>query len=288
MFEKVVVIGATGFVGQELMKELKSSKMESIGFSRKDCDFLNQAEVVHKISPELKNATLVYTAGKHRQYGDTLEFYANNNKSVLNILVAAEKNIPKRIVFLSTIEVYGSIEKGIKITESTNLSPNYLYAAGKISHECLIRAWAYNHNVPCSMLRLPGIYGIEDNQTSIISTLFSAGMNDTVFNLHTDGSELRDYISVEDLVSCIVKIISIKSVPAIINIGSGMSVSISRIIKLVEKGLCKSINVHYSNPPRQSFDILIDNSLLKSTLNDFYFKSLERGINLYAKSFNTI
>jgi nucleoside-diphosphate-sugar epimerase len=288
MSEKVVVIGSTGFVGQAIMKELKATNIESVGFSRKDCDLLKQDEVLQKISPELKNATVVYTAGKHRQYGDTLDFYANNSAAVMNVLYAAEKNLPKRIVFLSTIEIYGSPKKNETITESTNFSPTYLYAAGKISHECLIRAWAHKHNVSCTMLRLPGIYGIGDNQTSIISTLFSAGMNDTVFNLHTDGSELRDYILVEDLVSCIIKIISTKNVPEVLNMGSGISISINHIIEQVGHVLGKSIKVQPRNPSLPGFDIVIDNSLLRSTLNDLTFNSVEQGIKLYADSLEKV
>lgn len=283
MSESVIIIGASGFIGKALMKELKAANIEAFGFSRKDCDLLKQDEVVQKISSKLANSTLIYAAGKHRQYGDTLDFYTSNNVSVVNVLFAAEKNIPERIVFLSSMEVYGVIEKGQKITESSNLAPTSLYAAGKISQEYLIRTWAHLHKVPCTMLRLPGIYGTDDNHTSIISTLFAAGINELEFDLHTAGSELRDYITSADLASCIAKIITTESVPEVLNIGSGASVSINYIIDLVGRVLGKALKIHHRVPSLPGFDIVLDDALLRSTLDGFAFTSVEDGVKLYAK-----
>lgn len=285
MSERVVVVGAAGFIGKALVNELRKTRIETIGFSRKDCDLLRREEVIQKISPHLGGSTLIYSAGKHRQHGDTLDFYADNSTSVINVLCAAEKIAPKRIIFLSSLEVYGVIEKNQKITESSKLAPASLYAAGKISQEYLVRTWARLNKVPCVLMRLPGIYGPDDNRTSIVSALFDAGINGREFNLHTTGNELRDYIISADLASCVVKIISRTNASEILNIGSGTSVSINYLIDLVGHALGNGIKVHRRASPLSGFDVEIDNHLLKSTLGDFAFTSIEDGVALYANAF---
>ena len=282
MPERVIVVGAAGFIGRALMGQLQHAGMEARGFSRKDCDFRARDEVLRVIAPELENATLVYVAGKHRQFGDTLELYEDNIIAVMNMLLAAEKNPPAKIVFLSSVEVYGTIEKGACVTVDLKLSPTSLYAAGKIAQESLIRTWAHRDNVPCTLLRLPGIYGIGDNQTSIVSTLFAKGMDDSTFELYSDGTELRDYISSAELASCIIKVISQGGLPEVLNIGSGVSVSINNLIELVGLALGKPINVRRNAPAVSGFDIVIDNAALKSIIDGWSFSSIEHGIRLYA------
>jgi UDP-glucose 4-epimerase len=282
MPERVIVVGSAGFIGKGLMRELQRAGMEACGFSRKDCDLLKRDEVLQIIAPELENATLVYAAGKHRQYGDTLELYEDNNTAVINMLLAAEKKPPGKIVFLSSLEVFGTIEKGMRVTVDLELSPTSLYAAGKIAQEYLIRTWARRHDLACTSLRLPGVYGVDDNQTSIVSTLFAKGMSGHTFDLHTDGNELRDYISSAELASCIVGLISQNSVPEVLNIGSGVSVSINHLVELIGQELGKPINVHLRSPPAAGFDIVIDDALLRNTLDDWPFSSIEHGIELYA------
>ena len=282
MPEQVVVVGASGFIGKALMDALAAAGIPACGFSRKDCDFLERDEVVEVIGPKLGDAILVYAAGKHRQYGDTLDYYDMNSAAVLNMLHAAEENPPRQIILLSSIEVYGSIDQGTQVTLATPLAPSNLYAAGKIAQEFLLRAWGPRNKVPCSMLRLPGIYGVADMQTSIISILFDKAKHGVPFDLYTAGNELRDYVSATELGACIAQLVVREVLPEIINIGSGASVSLNRIIGLVGQISGKSLVVNHRSPPLASFDIVIDDGPLREILADWPFSSLEDGIGHYA------
>jgi UDP-glucose 4-epimerase len=285
MPKKAVIIGATGFIGRALMCEFERGGIKVHGFSRRDCDFLKRDEVLRVIAPTLEGATMIYAAGKHRQYGDTLDLYESNNAAVINLLYAAESFQPEKIIFLSSIEVYGVIKKSAQITAHLDPSPTSLYAAGKIAQEYLIRTWAHRKQIPCSMLRLPGIYGLGDNETSIISLLFSKALSGDVFELHTDGGEVRDYVSAVELAACVVDLVAQEKIPEVLNIGSGVSTSMNRLIELVALAAGRPIKISQKKPAASSFDVNIDASLLKNTLTNWPVLPIELGVERYIDEF---
>ena len=284
MSEQAVVLGAAGFIGAEIARRLEAGGVEVKGYTRTDCDLLDRTQVAAQVGPALAGATLVCAAGKHRQYGDDLDFYQQNIAAVANVLAAAEANLPTRIVFLSTMEVYGTVVGNGRITESTPPAPTYLYAAGKVAQEYLIRTWAHQRAVSCTMLRLPGIYGANDRRTSIVSKLFHLACQGGSFNLVTDGNELRDYVAVAELAACVEQLVAAAEVPGVLNVGSGVSVSINDLLQLVERVSGKQIEVARAAVPKPGFDIVVDDSLLRRTLETWPFSSLESGLRYYADS----
>ena len=285
MLDRVVIFGSNGFIGSELTRKLKSIGYDAIGISRQDCNFLNREEFAKKIIPIIKDSILIYAAGKHKQHGDSLEVFHENILTILNLLWAANSALPKKIFFLSTIEVYGCLDPFTTISEKLELNPDTLYAAGKAAHENLFKVWGHCKNIPVTSLRLPGVFGIQDNATSVIGKIFLSIKESSEFSLFTNGNEKRDYVSVDDLSSCIAELISLKNVPAIINIGTGESVSINFIIQLVESQTRNKLKLRRTIPEYVGFDIEIDTTLLRAYLPYFKFQSINSSIARYVDDF---
>ena len=286
MRDQVVIFGSKGFIGSGLKDHLNSNGFNVIGVSRQDYDFLNSSEFTKKGTSIIQNSILIYAAGKHRQHGDTLDLYKDNIEIILNLLQAANKAPPKRIIFLSSMEVYGRVESGQHVTEKTKITPDSFYAAGKFAQEQIFQVWARSKNIPVTCLRLPGIYGVNDQTTSVISKIFNSTVNKTEFMLSTDGNEERDYISIGDLTACITALILSNNIPSILNIGSGCSVSINFLIGLIENLTRNKVKLRQVNPGQVGFDIQIDTSLLRANLPDFKFMTIEQGVAKYINEYN--
>ena len=241
MANKIVLIGSTGFVGRNLKKLFLKSKIKCVYLSTKNFDLKSiKKNQIKKVIPE--KSIIIYAAGKHRKYGDSIKLKNYNNKIFKNFLKKLDLALPSKIIFLSTVEVYGNKNK-LNITESSKLRPLNLYARGKILQENELKKFSYKNQIRFNILRLPGFYGKDDNN-SIISKIYSTLRGIQKIKFITNGKELRDYIFINDLT----KIINLfvknrnKEFDGIYNIVQGQSYQIKsyyfilkRLIKYIRK-----------------------------------------------------
>ena len=167
MKNRVLVLGSTGFIGKNLTNFLVSENYPVIGLSTSRCNFSNLNSFKKSTKNIISNSTVIFCAGKHRQYGDNIKNYNLNKNIIKNLLIIFKSQKPKKIIFFSTVEVYGN--KFLKkIDEGTKINPLNLYAKGKYEQELLIKKFCIKHKIKFNILRIPGIFGKQDNNTSFI------------------------------------------------------------------------------------------------------------------------
>ncbi len=245
MTKKITLIGSSGFIGNDIKKKLLINKFEVFDPNSKQMNLLNPKHL-KKFSKKFINSTVIYCAGKHKQYGDTVDIMINNILGMKNLLeVLNPKNIDQ-FIFLSSAEVYGKIYKKIKISENTGVNPENNYSLSKFAQEIILKKFFRNELKKLIILRLPGIYGPDDNNTSIVSKIVKNISNDEYFNLTSSGDDLRDYVYVGDLSEILLKIINSKRLNIdnnILNICSGEIISINKLINLIEKLYIKRLKI---------------------------------------------
>ena len=84
-------------------------------------------------------------------------------------MIKLGNKLPNKIIFLSTVEVYGD-KKRLKINEKSSLNPLNLYAEGKLFQEKELKKFSKKNKINFNILRLPGFYG-KDDKNSIISKM---------------------------------------------------------------------------------------------------------------------
>lgn len=148
--------GASGFLGYNIRPILeKQYDVHTIGLSDKDDIKFNIAKEVPPINTHYD--VVLHAAGKAHVVPKTEDekqvFYDVNYQGTVNLCAALEKaGLPKSLVFISTVAVYGC-EYGYLITEEHPLEGDSPYAKSKIMAEEYLTKWCAEHNVVLGILR---------------------------------------------------------------------------------------------------------------------------------------
>lgn len=154
--DKLLFTGGTGFLGKNVMPLLqKDYEVTTCGITPEDMIQANLAKMV----PEMpqKYDIVLHAAGKAHVVPKTEEekqlFYDINYQGTVNLCKALEQvGVPKALVFISTVAVYGC-EYGEMITEEYPLNGDTPYAKSKIMAEEYLTKWCSEHGVTLGILR---------------------------------------------------------------------------------------------------------------------------------------
>jgi nucleoside-diphosphate-sugar epimerase len=154
--EKLLFTGGTGFLGKNVMPYLtKQYKVTTCGITPDDILKANLAKDV----PELPKPydVVLHAAGKAhvvpKTEAEKQSFYDVNYQGTVNLCAALEKvGVPKALIFISTVAVYGC-EYGELITEEHPLEGTSPYADSKIKAEKYLTEWCTKHDVKLGILR---------------------------------------------------------------------------------------------------------------------------------------
>ena len=160
-----------------------------------------------------------------------------NVEGTVNLLEAARFNGVSKVTIASSSSVYG-VNAKVPFTESdpifSAISP---YAASKLAGEALGHTYHHVYGMDIVMLRFFTVYGPRQRPDLAIhkfASLISAGKPIPVFG---DGSTARDYTFVTDTVDGILACTRARFGFQIFNLGESQTVTLNRLIELLEKSL---------------------------------------------------
>ena len=154
--QKLLFTGASGFLGYNIRPILdKCYDVHTIGLTDNDDIKINMAKEVPPINTHYE--LVLHAAGKAHTVPKTETekqvFYDVNYQGTVNLCQALEKaGVPKSLVFISTVAVYGC-EFGELITEEHPLDGDSPYAKSKIMAEEYLTGWCAKNGVVLSILR---------------------------------------------------------------------------------------------------------------------------------------
>lgn len=143
----------------------------------------------------------------------------------------------RRVVFISSGAVYG--EQGTQpLTEDASPNPQSPYAVSKLSAEYYVRTIGMLWNIETVVLRVFNAYGpgqhVPPVHAPVIPLFLRQAVNHGTLVIHGDGSQTRDYVYVDDVVTAMVAAATAKEAnQKIINVGSGVETSIRELVRLV-------------------------------------------------------
>lgn len=279
----VLILGSSGFIGRALLDYLVKKKVKVTGLSSIDLD-LTKSKYSNKLTKYFTpQTTLIFASAITRQKGDTFESMKINIQMAKTVASAMESKIIKKIVYLSTVDVYGFPRS--KVNELTPPDPKTYYAISKLTSEFILKKTAYSINIPLLILRLGGIYGpgqinIQYGPNAFINSI----LEDKKVYLWGNGEEKRDLVFISDLIK-IINLLSLKKTSGICNIATGTTTSFLKIVKLLQKG-SEQIKIIKRVRTSPKFNLEFDAKKLKKILPNFHFTNLEKALKTTFDSFD--
>jgi len=110
-----------------------------------------------------------------------------------------KKNVSYRIHHISTDEVYGTLQRDDPpFTETTPYAPNSPYSASKAGSDHLVRAYFHTYGLPVVTTNCSNNYGPFQHGEKFIPTVIRSCLRQQPIPVYGDGSNIRDWLYVED------------------------------------------------------------------------------------------
>jgi UDP-glucose 4-epimerase len=184
---------------------------------------------------------------------------ASNVVPTLKLLDSARKFGIKKVVFFSSGgTVYGIPEK-IPIPENHPNNPICAYGIHKLTIEKYLHLYYVLHGLDYSVMRVANLYG--ENQRSdrgqgVVPVFIDKMLRGEAIEVWGEGTVVRDYIYVDDVVDAAIKIAEYSEGRKVFNIGSGCGISINDVIVEISRQLkCKPL-IEFK--PARSLDVPVN------------------------------
>lgn len=163
---------------------------------------------------------------------DTAKKYWTNGKDENNYPIW-KSNV--KFLQVSTDEVYGSLGNEGYFTEKTPLDPRSPYSAGKTGGDLIVKAYSETYKMPINITRCSNNYGPYHFPEKLIPLIIRNILSGKSLPVYGDGSNVRDWLYVEDHCKAIDAVLHKGRVGEVYNIGGHNEKKNIDIVKLVIK-----------------------------------------------------
>lgn len=293
---KILVLGGNGFIGSHLVDKLLCGGHEVRVFDRREELYRKPLNQVHYCFGEFGNRKLLKEAlnkidivihlvssSLPKTSNDDPAFDVQSNViETLYLLENCVKRNVKKVIFLSSGGTIYGFPESLPVTENHKTNPICSYGITKLTIEKYLYLFKELYNLDYVILRPSNPYGPRQNPFGIqgvISVFLGKLLRNEPIEIWGDGTIVRDYLYIEDLVEAISLAVSSNSSHRIYNIGSGFGYTLNDILKTINKITGLDANVLYSNKRHCDIpSIYLDITVASKELNWLPLMPLEAGI----------
>jgi len=300
--KKVLITGASGFIGSVLTTRLEGLWYNVIPFSHNEQffnyknyvvgDLLDKKQINGLIGDVKPNVVFHLAADKFR-CSTGIDFLRNsldvNFIGTLNLVEAClHAGSVEHFIFLGTCEEYG--DSTIPYFENQRENPISVYGFSKMVATHVLQNMFRINKFPITILRPSIAYGPGQGTDMFLAGLIKSLINNEYFDM-SDGGQMRDFIYVDDIVdACLLTLGNNSAIGRVVNIGSGKSMPLREIAILTAKivGDSSVDLIRFGSLPYRNGEIMnysVDISLARSMLGWSPRTSLEKGLKTTVESF---
>lgn len=217
------------------------------------CDSDRMTSAFEQFAPEVV-VHLAARAGVRPSLEQPFLYEQTNVQGTLLLLELARKHSAHKFVFASSSSVYGSTSRVPFSEEASDPFPISPYGVTKLAGEKLCYCYSRIYQLPAVCLRFFTVYGPRQRPDLAIHKFVRLIEENQEIPFFGDGSSLRDYTFIDDIVDGIVAAMALDSQFEVINLGNSHPISLSQLIHLLEQKLGKAARI--KSLPIQPGDML--------------------------------
>jgi UDP-glucose 4-epimerase len=213
------------------------------------------------------------------------EYNAVNVGGTVSLMEAMRDVGVERVVFISSGAVYGN-QSSQPLEENAIPNPGSPYAVSKLASEYYVRTIGRLWGIDTVSLRVFNAYGPGQNLPAshppVIPNFLKQAVRGGTIVVHSDGTQTRDYVFVDDVVRAMIAAATVPSInDQVINVGSGVETDIRGLVRMIQHMTDDKAEIIYnprSDPgvPRMCADL----KMAKSKLGYESQIDLETGLKL--------
>jgi UDP-glucose 4-epimerase len=269
-----LVLGGKGFIGSHLVNALVLKGCEVRSFDRFDSEAMQEEMIRSKslqlingdfqlardVAPALEDCDICYhlisTTTPLSSNLDPLFDIESNIKGTVQLLKLAIQAGVKKVVFVSSGGTIYGIPQETPMLENHPTNPTCSYGITKLAIEKYLDLYENLYGLQYSILRVANPYG--EGQRAVkgqgaIAAFLSKALRNEQIEVWGDGSVVRDYLHVDDVVSALLMAAEYSGRERVFNIGSGAGQSLNSILDSIEEMFGRPVLRHYLKP--RNFDV---------------------------------
>jgi len=260
---RVLVTGGAGFVGSHVLDRLQALGHEPRNFDLVESPYHRNGNAVDTVVGDLRDDRAVRAAVRgcdavlhlaavadvNHVVDDPVRAEDVNVRGTRIVLDAARAEGLDRVVYASTVWVYGNALHDTPVTEDTPLTmPTHLYTATKLAGEMYTRSYGELYGVPHTILRFGIPYGPRARAAAVLAAFVARAREGQPLTIAGDGAQTRQFVYVEDLAEGVVASLAPQASDRTYNLVRDEAVSIRQIADTVRDLVADVPIVH--GPPR--------------------------------------
>jgi UDP-glucose 4-epimerase len=301
MKPEVLLTGVTGHVGRSVAKLFAGQGVPVLGIGRDParlravqedvgspnlqttaCDISRPEEVVALAQKYGSLRHLIHSAALVTAGSLKYQDYYLHNVDATVLLLAHLKPVLRSVVYLSSFDVY-SVPLPCPVRETSPTVPATYYGASKLAGELYLHLFERDTGVKSAALRCSSIYGPGETIARAMKSFLRRAVENKPLVIYGDGSDLRDYIYVEDVARAVWQCFC-QQASGVYNLGEGSPVSIRQLAELAVKVCGSRSPIEYQSRKKERYDLYLDTSRIQEALGFMPAVSLEQGMKLEFQS----
>jgi nucleoside-diphosphate-sugar epimerase len=240
--KKAIVTGASGFIGQALVKYLIESGYKPIAVDILPFPIEGLCES-YKLDVAVPGAldflldessTVFHLAARASvplSVKNPSDDFRNTLYGLFEVLESA-RQFKAKILFPSTASIFDT-SNSLPVSEKSFVKPSSPYAAAKVAGEAYCAAYFRCYDIDIRIARMFSVYGIGMNRFAIHDIIQNIRKNSTELEILGDGGQIRDYLYIDDVVRGLVCIATRGKAGEDYNLASGIPVNILDLAKKI-------------------------------------------------------